>query len=544
MSGARSAIPAEELVPGDIVLIEAGSKVPADLRLVEARGLLIEEAILTGESVPAEKRTRAVSAHAPLGDRTSMAFSGTLVSAGQGKGVVVATGRDTEIGRISGMLSSVEVLTTPLVAQMAVLAKWVTILILLAAALLLAYGAIVRHYDFEELFMVVVGLSVAAIPEGLPAVLTVTLAIGVRAMAKRNAIVRRLPAIETLGSVSVICTDKTGTLTRNEMTVAMVATAEGDFTVTGDGRGFGGDIRRDGRPVDPPSHATLLRLAEAAVICNDASLPGDDGSFTVDGDPMEGALIVFARKAGFGHEHGWMRRDAIPFDARHRFMATLNRTADGRAMVFVKGAPERILAMCATELGPQGVTRPLDPDHWHRKAHAIADRGERVLALAMKEAAGDQDTLGFDHVEKELVLLGLVGLIDPPRPEAIAAVAECRAAGIGVKMITGDHARTAAAIGRLVGLGNPDRVVTGSEIDAHDDAWLAHVREGCRRLCPHQPGAQASPRRGLAVPRRRGGDDRRRGERRAGAEAGGCRHRDGEEGIGGGEGGGGAGARR
>jgi magnesium-transporting ATPase (P-type) len=473
--GARSAIPAEELVPGDIVLIEAGSKVPADLRLIEARGLLIEEAILTGESVPAEKRTRAVSAHAPLGDRTSMAFSGTLVSAGQGRGVVVATGRDTEIGRISGMLASVEVLTTPLVEQMAVLAKWLTILILFAGALLLAYGAIVQHYDFEELFMTVVGLSVAAIPESLPAVLTVTLAIGVRAMARRNAIVRRLPAIETLGSVSVICTDKTGTLTRNEMTVAAVATAEGDFTVTGDGRGFDGDIRLDGRPVDPPAHATLLRLAEAAVICNDASLLGDDGSFRVDGDPMEGALIVFARKAGFGHEHGWTRRDVIPFDARHRFMATLNRAADGRAMVFVKGAPERILGMCATELGPQGVARPLDPDHWHRKAHAIADRGERVLALAAKEAAADQDGLGFDHVEVGLVLLGLVGLIDPPRPEAIAAVAECRAAGIDVKMITGDHARTAAAIGRLVGLVNADRVVTGSEIDAHDDAWLAHV---------------------------------------------------------------------
>jgi len=473
--GARRAIAAADLVPGDIVLIEAGSKVPADLRLIEARGLLIEEAILTGESVPAEKRTRAVAARAPLGDRTSMAFSGTLVSAGQGRGVVVATGRDTEIGRISGMLSSVEVLTTPLVAQMAVLAKWVTILILLAAALLLAYGAIVRHYDFEELFMVVVGLSVAAIPEGLPAVLTVTLAIGVRAMARRNAIVRQLPAIETLGSVSVICTDKTGTLTRNEMTVATVATTEGDFTVTGDGRGFDGDIRSNGSPVDPPSHATLLRIAEAAVICNDAVLLGKDGSLTIDGDPMEGALIVFARKAGFGHEHGWLRDDAIPFDARHRFMATLNRAADGRRFAFLKGAPERILGMCGTAMGPEGATRPLDADLWHRRAHAIADRGERVLGLAMKEMPANQGALGFDYVETGLVLLGLVGLIDPPRPEAVAAVAECRAAGIGVKMITGDHARTAAAIGRMVGLTNTDRVVTGSEIDAHDDAWLARV---------------------------------------------------------------------
>ena len=328
-----------------------------------------------------------------------MAFSGTLVSAGQGKGVVVATGRDTEIGRISGMLASVEVLTTPLVAQMAVLAKWLTILILFAAALLLAYGAIVRHYDFEELFMVVVGLSVAAIPESLPAVLTVTLAIGVRAMARRNAIVRRLPAIETLGSVSVICTDKTGTLTRNEMTVATVATAEGDFTVTGDGRGFGGDIRLDGRPVDPPAHATLLRLAEAAVICNDASLVGGRRSFTVDGDPMEGALIVFARKAGFGHEHGWIaaRRDPL------RCPPSLHGDPQPRPPTGGRWCSSRArrsgFSACArpSRARRAGHGRSI-ADHWHRKAHAIADRGERVLALAAKDASGDQDALGFDHV--------------------------------------------------------------------------------------------------------------------------------------------------
>jgi magnesium-transporting ATPase (P-type) len=473
--GGRRTVPAEELVPGDIVLVEAGSKVPADLRLVEARGLLIDEAILTGESVPAEKRTRAVSAHAPLGDRTSMAYSGTLVSAGLGKGVVVATGRGTEIGRISGLLANVETLTTPLVAQMGVLAKWLTILILLVGALLLVYGAVVRHYDFEELFMTVVGLSVAAIPEGLPAVLTVTLAIGVRSMARRNAIVRRLPAIETLGSVSVICTDKTGTLTRNEMTVVTIATAEGDFAVTGDGRGYDGDIRLAGHAIDPPAHPTLLRAAEAAVLCNDASLSGEDGALTIEGDPMEGALIIFGRKAGFGHEHGWERRDTIPFDARHRFMATLHRAADGRSMVFVKGAPERILEMCAAEAGARGQTLPLDAGRWHRKAHEIADQGERVLAIAAKEADGDQAEVGFHHVEEGLVLLGLVGLIDPPRPEAIAAVAECREAGIDVKMITGDHARTAAAIGRLVGLAKTGRVVTGTEIDAHDDAWLART---------------------------------------------------------------------
>jgi magnesium-transporting ATPase (P-type) len=473
--GVRHAAPAGELVPGDIVVLEAGNKVPADLRLIEAHGLLIDEAILTGESVPAEKRTRAVAVHAALGDRTSMAFSGTLVAAGHAKGVVVATGKATEIGRISGMLAAVEVLTTPLVAQMAVFAKWLTFLILLVAALILAWGALVRHYDFEELFMTVVGLSVAAIPEGLPAVLTVTLAIGVRAMAKRNAIVRRLPAIEALGSVSVICTDKTGTLTRNEMTVATVATAGDDFTVTGDGRGLDGDIRRNGEEVDPPEHPALMRLAEAAALCNDASLVEKSGIVSVDGDPMEGALLVFARKVGFGHEHGWVRRDAIPFDARHRFMATLNRHGDGRVMVFVKGAPEKILGMCSGELGPDGVAEPLDANLWHREAHKIADSGERVLALAAREAPDEPDGLGFDQVDGGLTLLGLVGLIDPPRPEAIAAVAECRAAGIDVKMITGDHARTAVAIGRLVGLESTDRVVTGAEIDAQDDAWLRQV---------------------------------------------------------------------
>ncbi|MFO0070343.1 MAG: cation-translocating P-type ATPase, partial [Alphaproteobacteria bacterium] len=480
--GERISIEGDQLVPGDIVLIEAGDKVPADLRMLTAHGMSVQEAILTGESVPVEKHIEPVAADAPLGDRSCMAFSGTLVTSGQGKGVVVATGRKTEIGRISGLLSEVEMLTTPLVTQMGVFAKWLTILILLVAALLLTYGYYVGHHDFTELFMAVVGLSVAAIPEGLPAVLTITLAIGVQAMAKRNAIVRRLPAIETLGSVSVICTDKTGTLTRNEMMVASVLTHHHLFTLEGTGYEPKGTLMLEDTHISPSEHTMLEELARAATLCNDAALRQHDGVWAVEGDPMEGALLAFAGKMDVDarkEQAAWTRTDAIPFDSKHRFMATLNHEHELHAFLFVKGAQERILSMCTNQRAANGKTEPLDTAYWNTKAEGIAALGQRVLAFAVKSVKPEHTVLEHSDVEGSLTLLGMVGMIDPPRAEAIAAVAECHGAGIRVKMITGDHAKTAAAIGKQIGLQNPDKVLTGADLDGMDDVALRQAALDC-----------------------------------------------------------------
>ena len=417
--------------------------------MIEARGLAAQEAILTGESVPVEKGQTPVAADAALGDRRSMLWSGTLVTQGTARGLVVATGQATEIGRIGGLLAGVEQLTTPLVAQIDHFTRWLSFLILLLAALLLAWGYFVIHMPFSDLFMAVVGVAVAAIPEGLPAVMTITLAIGVQAMARRNAIVRRLPAIEAIGSVSVICTDKTGTLTRNEMVVTVAQTASGSFAIAGEGYAPEGAITPTG---------DLGQLALAASLCNDARLHRKEGAWAVEGDPMEGALLAFAAKAG--GDQAAQRLDAIPFDSRHRFMAVLSEGASGR-LIHVKGAPERVLRMCAE----------LDQAHWHKRAEALAKQGLRVLAFAQRAETGDQ--IDPKALEGGLTFLGLVGLIDPPRPEAIAAVAECRAAGIRVKMITGDHAGTAAAIGAQIGLANTNRVLTGADLDKLDDAQLA-----------------------------------------------------------------------
>tara|TARA_R110002096_G_scaffold199271_10_gene383104 strand:- start:1928 stop:4642 length:2715 start_codon:yes stop_codon:yes gene_type:complete len=474
--GDRRSIEGDHLVPGDIVLLEAGDKVPADLRLIKAHGLQVQEAILTGESVPVDKQTGAVPTDAALGDRTCMAFSGTLVTSGMGRGIVVATGANTEIGRISGMLSKVEVLTTPLVRQMNVFAKWLTILILLIAAVLLVFGYFVEHFEFAEMFMAVVGLSVAAIPEGLPAVLTITLAVGVQAMARRNAIVRRLPAIETLGSVSVICSDKTGTLTRNEMMATSVVTQAHVFALEGSGYQPNGIIRLNEAAVTGREHTILEELGRSAALCNDASLHEHEGEWAVEGDPMEGALLTLSGKIGLDIRNEiatWTRTDAIPFDSKHRFMATLNHDHENHAFISVKGAPEVILSMCAEQRSLTNGTEPRKEAYWHEKAEAIAAQGQRVLAFAVRQVPPEHTVLEFEDVEGALILIGLVGLIDPPRPEAIAAVAECRDAGIRVKMITGDHKGTAAAIGRKIGLQNPDRVLSGSDLDAMDDITLA-----------------------------------------------------------------------
>lgn len=474
--GIRRSIDGEELVPGDIVLLEAGDKVSADLRLVQVNGLQIQEAILTGESVPVKKDTDAVAPSTLLGDRACMAYSGTLVTSGMGWGVVVATGASTELGRISGMLSTVETLTTPLLRQMDVFARWLTALILLLAAVLLVFGYVVENFAFSDMFMAVVGLSVAAIPEGLPAVLTITLAVGVQAMARRNAIVRRLPAIETIGAVSVICTDKTGTLTCNEMMAVSVVTESHVFSLDGVGYEPEGEIRLNEVAVSASEHAILDEIGRVAALCNDATLHCSDGAWAVLGDPMEGALLALSGKLGLDltdELSGWMRTDVIPFDAKHRFMATLIHDHENHAFIAVKGAPEQIFVMCTRQRTVVGDSEVFDPGYWHEKAEDIASQGQRVLAFAVKLVPPEHTVLEFTDVEQDLVFIGMVGLIDPPRPEAIAAIAECHTAGIRVKMITGDHKGTAAAIAKQLRLQNPDKVLTGADLAGMDDSSLA-----------------------------------------------------------------------
>ncbi len=473
--GRRQEIDAAELVPGDIVFLVSGDRVPADLRLIEVKSLKIEEAALTGESVAVEKQTGPVAADAPLGDRASMAWSGTLVTYGQGVGVVAATGAATEIGRISRMLTEVEGIETPLLRKIAKFGHWLTWAILGIAAFSFAFGTLARDYTAGEMFLAAVGLAVAAIPEGLPAILTITLALGVQAMARRRAIVRRLPAVEALGSVTVICSDKTGTLTRNEMTVQAVITAGAEYAVTGTGYAPHGGFELAGAEVRFEEHPILRDIARVALLCNDATLEQQGEQWRLNGDPTEGALITLALKAGLelGFEREALpRTDVIPFESEHRFMATLHHDHAGYGHIYLKGAPERVLALCAHQRAGTA-DQPLDPGYWQAAMHAAAARGMRLLALALKPAAVGSDVLRFDDVEAGgFTLLAVVGIADPPREEAIRAVAACRSAGIRVKMITGDHAATAAAIGAQLGLAEVVHTLTGPEIEAMDAAAL------------------------------------------------------------------------
>ncbi|MGD8812449.1 MAG: HAD-IC family P-type ATPase, partial [Thioalkalispiraceae bacterium] len=476
--GKRQVIQGEELVPGDIVFLEAGDKLPADLRLLRTHGLQIQESILTGESIAVDKQMKPVALDVPLGDRFCIGFSGTTVTSGQGMGVVVATGATTEIGRIGGMLSEVQTLDTPLVSQMAVFARWLTLFILVIAVLMLLFGYFILDHDFANLFMAVVGIAVAAIPEGLPAVLTITLAVGVKIMARYNAIVRRLPAIETLGSVSVICSDKTGTLTRNEMMVDTIVTRRERFAIEGVGYKPSGDIKINSQSVALREYPSLHEIGRVAALCNDAELVRKNDSWTGHGDPMEIALLAFSSKTGTDSSetrNQWTRTDVIPFDSKYKYMATLHHDHEGHAFIFLKGAPETLLSMCHEQLDADNQSQPLDSDYWEQQANTLASRGRRVLAFAAKAVNPKHTVLEHDDVQDTLIFLGLAGLIDPPRQEAIESIAQCHHAGIDVKMITGDHAVTATAIGKQLGLRNSDRVLTGSELDKLDDRQLESI---------------------------------------------------------------------
>ena len=487
--GRRQTVEATELVPGDLVFVQSGDRVPADLRLLSIRELQVDEAILTGESVPAGKQTAPVRPEAPIGDRRNMAFSGALVTYGQGTGIVTATGDATEVGQISAMLANVEPISTPLTQQLARFAHLLTGAILTLAIVTALFGIWVHHYPVSEMFLAAVGLAVAAIPEGLPAIITITLAIGVQRMAARNAIVRRLPAVETLGSVSVICSDKTGTLTRNEMTVRTVITRNRLFKVSGIGYDPHGGFSDDDEDLSPATAPVLQELCLAGTLCNDAGLVQTAGQWRVEGDPMEGALLILGRKAGLDPARLNEQRprcDIVPFESEHKFMATLHHDHAGQRTVYLKGAPETVFGRCRWQRGDAGDT-PFEKNFWIDCLEDIAKQGQRALAIATLSARPQQQTLTFDDLADHMTMLGLVGIIDPPRDEAIAAVRECKSAGINVKMITGDHATTATAIATQIGIGDGDHVLTGADLDHLDDALLS------QRVLEVDVYARASP---------------------------------------------------
>ncbi len=472
--GEWAEVGAETLVPGDVVRLRSGDRVPADLRLLEAVNLRIEESALTGESVPSEKGIEPAADDAGVGDRHGMAYSGTMVAAGRGLGVVTGTGVSTELGRINTMIAEVQTLATPLTRQMNHFGKVLSFAIVGLAALMMAVGGWLHDYALSELFLAAIGFAVAAIPEGLPAILTITLALGVQRMARRNAITRRLTAVETLGSVTVICSDKTGTLTRNEMTVRHVITCAGTYDVSGTGYRPEGAIAFDNAEIALGDRDDLRALVEVMAVCNDSEISEEDGQWKVTGEPTEGALCTLARKAGFDARE-YERIAVVPFESENKFMATLNQVPGGKRRILLKGAPDRLLERCAKQRRSDGTLEDLERDVWEKRIDELGGQGLRVLAAAARDVDEEKDTLSIDDLGGEMVFLGLSGIIDPPRPEAIAAIKVCHQAGIRVKMITGDHAETAKAIGREMGIGDGKRAVTGAELEKASDDDLRRI---------------------------------------------------------------------
>jgi P-type Ca2+ transporter type 2C len=464
--GEKQLIKAEELVPGDIVYLRTGDKVPADLRLLEVNNLNIEESPLTGESHPVGKRLGIVPVEMPLAERFNMAYSGTMVVSGSGSGLVVETAKRTELGKINDMMQGVVTLTTPLLQKINDFGKKLSFIILFFSALIFVLGNYVYGYPLIELFPTIIGLIVAAIPEGLPAIMTITLALGVRKMASKNAIIRLLPSVDTLGSVTVICSDKTGTLTKNEMTVTEIALKGKSLMVEGVGYAPKGRIVKDKQAVNLGDFPPLLPLVRALALCNDAKIQFKDEQWSVIGDPTEGALMVLAMKAQFDFS-GFSRISTLPFDSAYKYMGVLTEV-EGRKVCMVKGAPEKILALCKSQLSLNG-EEALDLPHWERLIAQFASKGLRVMAAAHKTVADSIEGLDQDAIG-DLIFLGLVGLIDPPREEVIQSIKDCRQAGISVKMITGDHAMTAQAIGESLGLASRNAVITGPDLDNLDEA--------------------------------------------------------------------------
>ncbi|OFB40099.1 carbonate dehydratase [Mycolicibacterium sp. (ex Dasyatis americana)] len=469
-------VDAQTLVPGDIVRIASGDRIPADMRLLTVANLRVEESALTGESLPAKKDVLQVGPDAGLGDRMSMVYSGTIVAAGSGTGVVTATGTSTEIGRIQSLIADVESIETPLTRKLARFGRQLSVGILGAAAVMLVVGKLVHQFTVDELITAAIGFAVAAIPEGLPAVVTITLALGVQQMARRRAITRKLPAVEALGAVNVICSDKTGTLTQNEMTARTVATARHLFDVTGTGYRPEGALELDGAPITVADHPDLAALLTTMAVCNDARLNEADGQWRVVGEPTEGALRTLTLKARID-DADWPRLGVVPFESANKFMVTLNDTPGGERYLYVKGAPDRLLDRSATQAGGSAA-EPLDRAAWEARIDELSAQGLRVLAAARRPAGSD--TVDIGDVENGLEFLGVVGIVDPPRPEAVTAIATCHAAGIQVTMITGDHAGTAQAIAREMGIikaGDPPRVLSGAELEEMSQTRLRQVAD-------------------------------------------------------------------
>ena len=471
--GMREEIDTALLTIGDIVLLTPGDKVPADMRLLRADNLKMEESPLTGEAVPSEKNPRELEPDTMLGDRVNMAFSGTTVSAGTATGVVVAVGAETEIGKINQMIAEVEEITTPLIRQTAQFGKTVSLVIVAIAAVVFAFGYFFRDYGISELALSVIGLAVAAIPEGLPAILSIILAIGVQNMASRKAIIRNLPSVETLGAVSVICSDKTGTLTKNEMTVKTLQTHESKYTVTGTGYAPYGEVLKNGESIDLNREKDLNYLIECFNTCNDAVIGKDEeGHWTIKGEPTEGALVTLYHKANIEHRE-LNRICTIPFDSEYKYMATLVERKPEN-LILIKGAPDRLLDMADYDFS-DGKPKPIDRPFWEAKITELAKEGQRVIGAAYKPGGTSGDEIEHHDIHDGIVFLGLAGIIDPPRDEAIAAIAACKTAGIRVKMITGDHADTAKAIGLAMGIGDGTKAILGKEIEAMSDDELKAV---------------------------------------------------------------------
>lgn len=473
-NGRRFTVLSESLVPGDIVSLTSGDRIPADIRLMEKNNFSVDESALTGESVPVEKTTWIVDDEAFLGDRTNMVYSGTLVTYGTAVGIVVATGDKTEFGHIGKLLNEMENIATPLLRQIGTFGKWLTVGILLLSMVTFFIGAFIRDHEIGNMMLMSVALAVSAIPEGLPAVMTITLALGVQRMARKHAIVRRLPAVETLGSVTVICSDKTGTLTRNEMTVQTLVTADRVYDISGTGYYPEGGFSVDGKPVSVEVFPELHHIARAALACNDSTLHKKNEEWFVSGDPTEGALLSLAMKIGLDpavEKARLPRNDAIPFESRHRFMATLNHTHRGERYIYVKGAPERLMAMCTMGSDPDGHAF----SYWEKRINEIALSGQRTLAIAMKKVDSNKNELNFKDVETGMTLMAVFGIIDPPREESFEAVRLCHSAGIRVVMITGDHAETARVIGERLGIGIGKRSMTGAEIEEKSDEELRRI---------------------------------------------------------------------